>query len=133
MTQGLEANGKYRALKTMLKNLVFIPKNNELLKLLEGLFFFLIFVHIIHSMVKEKIKLTFKYLIFFWNLDWSFLPLIISGRSQHPFKARHEAGNCYYPGIQRKDQVLSGARLLLLGLSEVNFVSLVWGSLPPMT
>lgn len=62
-----------RVLKTMLKNLVFTPKN-ELLKLIEG---YSLFVHILHSMVREKKKMRFKYLIFFWYLYWSSFPLVI--------------------------------------------------------
>ena len=42
-----------RVLKTMLKNLVFTPKNNELLKHIEG---YSLFVDILHSMVREEKK-----------------------------------------------------------------------------
>lgn len=62
--------GSCRALKTMLKNLVFIPKNSELLMLIKGCF---ISAHIINTGVGRK-KLRFKYLVFPWNLGWSFFP-----------------------------------------------------------
>lgn len=54
-----------RALKTMLKNVVAILKNNELLTLVEGCF---ISVHVVGR--REKKQLRCKYLIFPWNLDW---------------------------------------------------------------
>lgn len=60
--------GLCRVLKIMLKNLVFIFKNSEFLMFIKGCF---IFVYIINIGVGRK-KLRFKYLVFFWNLGWSF-------------------------------------------------------------
>ena len=54
----------YRVLKTMLKNLVAILKNNELLTFIEVCF---ISVHIVGR--REKKQLRCKYLIFPWTFQ----------------------------------------------------------------